>query len=167
MRVLALDQSILACGWALWETGWALPRCGVWELAGGLKHAGKAFVRLQRNIMAFHQEEPLDEVASEEVILVGTDKIDKLVALYGLKAHVMSFCEATGVRHSSTRDTRWRRHFIPPSNSTDWKWLAEKRCRELGIEVPDHNAAEACGLLAYRLDALGIQPPWAKTGALL
>lgn len=170
MRILALDQSILACGWALWETGWDRPQCGVWALADGLRWADRAFVRLQRNMNAIHQEDPLDDIASEEPILTPKDKVEKLVALYGLKAHIMSFCAATGVNHTSVGAARWRKHFIPPVfiNSTDdWKFLAVKRCRELGFDPADHNAAEACGILDYRLHVLGVQPPWAKAGELL
>lgn len=167
MRVLALDQSILACGWALWETGWDRPRCGVWPLADGLRYADRAFVRLQQNMMGIHREDPLDDIVSEEPILTPKDKVEKLVALYGLKAHIMSFSAATGVTHYSVGAARWRRHFIPPSNCDDWKFLAVKRCRELGFDPEDHNAAEACGILDYRVHMLGLQPPWAKAGALL
>lgn len=163
MRILALDQSILACGWSLWETGWDYPRCGVWELAPAIKWAGNAFVRLQRNINAIHGEDALDHIVSEEPILTPKDKVEKLVALYGLKAHIMSFCAATGVAHSTARAARWRRHFIPAvgSGSEDWKFLAVKRCRALGFDPQDHNAAEACGILDYQLDVLGVRPPWA------
>jgi len=162
MRILALDQSILSCGWALWETGWPTPQCGVWPLADGLRWADKAFVRLQRNIMVIHREDPLDHIVSEEPLLTPKDKVDKLVGLYGLQAHIMSFGAATGVPHHVAKQRRWRKHFIPDvgDGTPDWKFLAVKRCRALGFDPENHDAAEACGILDYQLDVLGVRAPW-------
>lgn len=168
MRVLALDQSLTSTGFALFESGWEKPVCGVWSLADSLKHMDRGFVRIQQNIMSLHREGALDYIVYEQPIKRPTDKLDKLIALYGLVAHIRSLCAAVGIPYFVAGIDRWRSHFIPPAPCTDdWKWLAVKRCRELGFDPENHDAAEACGILDYQLHVLGIQPPWAKTGALL
>lgn len=170
MRVLGLDQSLTSTGFALYESGWEKPVCGVWPLADSLRWMDRGFVRLQQNIMAIHKADPIDHIVYEEPIKRPTDKLDKLVALYGLVAHIMSFCAATGITIHSVGSSRWRKHFLRPqvvNGTDDWKWLAVKRCRELGFDPENHDAAEACGILDYQLHVLGVQPPWAKAGALL
>lgn len=168
MRVLALDQSVTSTGFAIWETGWEKPVCGIWPLAETLKQMDAGFVRIQREIMALHRIEPIDYLVYESPIKRPTDKLDKLIGLYGVVAHIRSFCAATGICYFVAGIDRWRSHFIPPAPSTDdWKYLAVKRCRELGWEPENHDAAEACGILDYQLHVLGVQPPWAMAGELL
>lgn len=168
MRILALDQSLTSCGFAIWETGEAKPQCGVWPLADSLRWMDRGFVRLQQNIMALHRADAIDHLVYEEPIKRPTDKLEKLIGLYGLVAHIMSFCAATGVSRHSVSSSRWRKHFIPAvgSGTEDWKFLAVKRCRALGFDPENHDAAEACGILDYQLDVLGIRPPWSQAETL-
>jgi hypothetical protein len=166
--VLALDLSVKSTGFALWSDSQAKPVCGTWELAGGIAHAAKAFVRLHRHLKDVYGLAPIDLIAFEDPLpphaVHGQTSIDVLKASAGLAAHVQSFSEAMGIRCCAVNQSTWRRHFLgamPRGTKTpDLKHLAMQRCRELGFEVIKHDAAEACGLLDYQLSIEGIIAPW-------
>lgn len=168
LTVLALDLSVKSTGFALWSDGQAKPVCGTWELAGGIAHAAKAFVRLHRHLKDVYGLAPIDLIAFEDPLpphaVHGQTSIDVLKASAGLAAHVQSFSEAMGIRRCAVHQATWRRHFLgamPRGVKTpDLKHLAMQRCRELGFEVIKHDAAEACGLLDYQLSIEGIIAPW-------
>ncbi len=168
ITVLALDLSVKSTGFAFWCDGMAKPASGTWELAGGVTHAPKAFVRLHRHLRDLNDAAPLDLIVFEDALpasrLHGHTNIDTLKAAAGLAAHVQSFAEAMGIRHRCVNLTTWRKHFIgsmPRGTKTaDFKHLAMTRCRELGFDVIKHDAAEACGLLDYELSVEGVLPPW-------
>jgi hypothetical protein len=170
MNFLALDLSVKSTGFALWSEGQALPVAGTWELAPGIAWAGRAFVRLHRNLADLHRVAAIDEIFYEEALtavhLRGFSNAETLAAAAGLAAHVQSFGEAMGVRHIAVHQATWRRHFLgkmPRGTKTpNLKALAMTRCRDLGFDVQKHDAAEACGLLDYQLHIAGIRPPWRK-----
>jgi hypothetical protein len=165
---VALDLSVKSTGFALWSEGQAKPAFGTWELAPSVDWAARAYVRLHRNLMDLQRLGEIDDLVFEEPIppakLQGFTNIDTLASAAGLAAHAMSFAEALGIRWRAVNLASWRRHFIgklPRGTKTpDLKAMAMRRCRELGFEVLKHDAAEACGLLDYRLSLEGIVPPW-------
>lgn len=168
ISVLALDLSISSTGFALFAGGGAKPVCGTWELAGGIKYAPKAYVRLHRNLRDLNDATPVHLVVYEDTVppfmLKGRSDAATIKALASLAGHVESFCAAMGIRCEAVNQSTWRRSFLgamPRGTKTaDWKHLAMTRCRELGFEVLKHDAAEACGLLDYALSIEGIVPPW-------
>jgi hypothetical protein len=168
ISLLALDLSIRSTGFAFWSDGMAKPAYGTWELAGDIDHAPRAFVRLHRRLKDINDATPIDVIAFEEAIpphmLHGNTNAKTVTAAAGLAAHVMSFGEALGIRYRAVSIGAWRRHFIgsqPRGTKTaDFKHLAMQRCRELGFNPAEHDAAEACGLLDYEMSVEGILPPW-------
>ena len=153
----------------MWSPGQERPACGTWELAHHIDFAARAFVRLHKGLLDLHRLEPIERLTFEEPIpghmLKGQTSADTLMALAGLAAHAMSFCEAMGIPYRSVPIAAWRRHWIgkmPRGTKTpDLKAFSMRRCRELGFPVLKHDAAEACGLLDYELHSEGVQRPWA------
>jgi hypothetical protein len=171
---LALDLSIRSTGFAWWKEGLAQPVCGTWELAPHIKYAARAFVRLHRRLLDLHDNNQIDDIVFEEAVpahkLHGNSNAVTIAAAAGLAAHVMSFGEAIGANWRPVSIGAWRRHFIgsmPRGTKTpEWKHLAMTRCREFGIEVLRHDAAEAFGMLDYQLSIEGIIPPWRQANIL-
>jgi hypothetical protein len=165
---LSLDLSVKSTGFALWSEGQALPVAGTWALAPGIAWAGRAYVRLHRNLMDLQAVSPIDEINFEEALtavhLRGFSNAETLAAAAGLAAHVQSFAEAFGIRYRAVHQATWRRHFLgkmPRGTKTaSLKHLAMTRCRELGFDVQKHDAAGACGLLDYQVSMAGIIAPW-------
>jgi hypothetical protein len=174
ISVLALDLSVKSTGFAIWHDQLAKPECGTWELAGGVAHAARGFVRLHRNLKDMNDATPIDRVVYEDTVpphmLKGHSDAATIKALAGLACHVESFCAAMGIRCQSVGLTTWRKHFVGSmprgTKSADFKHLAMTRCRELGIEVIKHDAAEAAGILDYALSVEGIIPPWREANLL-
>lgn len=168
LTVLALDLSVKSTGFALWSSGQTKPVSGTWELAGGIAHAPKAFVRLHRHLRDINDDTPVDLIVFEDPLpphaVHGQTSIDVLKASAGLAAHVQSFAEAMGIRCRGVHQQTWRRHFLGALprgvKSADYKHMAMTRCRELGFEPSKHDAAEALGLLDYELSIEGIIAPW-------
>jgi hypothetical protein len=168
LAVLALDLSIKSTGFAFWNSEMAKPAHGTWELAGGVSHAARAFVRLHRHLKDINDATPIDFVAYEDTVpphmLKGHSDAATIKALAGLAGHVESFCAAMGIRCAAIGLSTWRKHFIGSiprgTKPVDWKHMAMQRCRELGFDPAKHDAAEACGLLDYQLSVEGIVAPW-------
>jgi hypothetical protein len=168
ITILALDLSVKSTGFACWTDGMAKPACGTWELAGGVSHAPRGFVRLHRHLKDINDATPLHAAVYEDTVpphmLKGHSDAATIKALAGLACHVESFCAAMGIRCQAVNQSSWRRHFVGSmprgTKSADWKHLAMSRCRELGFEPTKHDAAEACGLLDYQLSIEGIIAPW-------
>jgi hypothetical protein len=159
ITVLALDLSMKSTGFAFFDEERAKPECGTWELAGGIKHAPRGYVRLHRNLRDLNDRFRFDLIVYEDPLpphsVHGHTSIDVLKASAGLAAHVESFAEAMGIAFRPVHQATWRRHFLGPmprgTKTGDLKHLAMARCRELGLEPTKHDAAEACGLLDYQL----------------
>lgn len=166
---IALDLSIRSAGYAHWTEGQERPVCGTWELAPHIDHAARAFVRLHQRLAEIHAASPIDDLVFEEAIppsmLRGQTNAQTLAAAAGLAAHAKSFCAALGIAWREVNISAWRRHFIgsiPRGTKTaDLKHMAMSRCRELGIDVVKHDAAEAFGLLSYAISFHSdVLPPW-------
>lgn len=171
---VALDLSIRSTGFAIWSEGQEKPAAGTWSLAPSIEWAGRAFVRLHKNLLDLHRVSPIDDLVFEEAIppfmLQGHTNAATVAAAAGLAAHAMSFAEAIGAKWRPVGIAAWRRHFIgkmPRGTKTpDLKHMAMKRCRELGFDPDKHDAAEALGLLDYQLHGAGITPPWRSQNIL-
>jgi hypothetical protein len=165
---LALDLSLSSTGFALWSEGMERPATGTWQLATSIAWAARGYVRLQRNIHDIHKVSPIDEIGIEEALppwaVHGQTNIKTLKAAAGMAAHAQSFAEAVGCRCREVNQATWRRHFLGVmkrgTKTKSLKDMAIQRCRELGIDVRRHDAAEAAGLLDYLISTDGIIPPW-------
>lgn len=165
-RYLALDQSLSSSGFAVWDEGDDLPRSGVWAAGNSIATRAHAFVAMHREIGALHRESPIRIIAYEQPIKVPSDKVEKLIGLYGLAAHIESIAsiKLIGVERIDARS--WRRTFLGPekdrknAGTERLKRMAVERCRDLGMDPETDDEADALGILDHLLHTQGIQPPW-------
>lgn len=169
MRILGLDPSKRAMGWALWAPGDQLAS-GIWSLGSELTSRGTVFARVHENMMALHRLGGIDAVFYEDLVNivpgspVPTNK-DSILLAAGIAGHIESFGEAMGFRViRAVHQATWRRHFIGKmprgTKSVDLKAMAMERCRQLGFRPAKHDQAEAIGILDYACDALNFTTPW-------
>lgn len=166
---LGLDLSKVSAGWAFWHEGLERPICGTWPLGSALTAPGTVFLRLHQHIHDLQKLGPLTALAYERPLHLGGQPMQSNAESHflavGLAAHVESYCEAKGIRPiMSVHQATWRRHFLGKmpraTTSAQLKGMAVRRCRQLGFDVFRHDAAEACGILDYLLDAQRVIPPW-------
>lgn len=162
-RYVALDQSLSCCGFALWDEGDDLARSGSWELAPNVKQRGMGFVDLFRYLAEFHKEKPITAIAVEQPIKRPTDKVEKLIALYGLVAVVETFAKARNIPCHVIGIGKWRASYYTSGERVgkpDWKRMAIMRSRQYGYDPLDDNEAEAIGILDHFLLSMEITPKW-------
>lgn len=163
MRILALDQSLSSCGFAVWNTDDPIPQSGAWPLAESVKQRALAFVGLRRQLIALHKAEPIDLIAHEKPIKLPSDKLDKLVGLYGLVAHIECFAASKRIRFVSVSAQEWRKTWfcgMDVAGRTDLKRMAIERARQFGMSPITDDEAEACGILDHVMHEERIMPPW-------
>lgn len=170
-RFLCLDQSLLSTGFALWDEGDALPKSGTWQLCEGIKYRALAFVGLHREIGAIHRERPITGLGYEQPIKTPSDKVEKLIGLYGMAAHAESICHVKGIPFFIIGARSWRSTFIGKEahgvGSDRVKRMAVERCRHFGMNPLTHDEAEAVGILDHYLHTLKIVPPWREANPFL
>lgn len=163
-RFLALDQSLSSTGFAVWDEGDALPRSGAWPLCDGIKSRPLAFVGIHQQIGALHRERAISAIAYEQPIKTPSDKVEKLIALYGLAAHIESIAHVKLIPFEVISARSWRSTFIGKEahgvGSDRVKRMAVERCRHFGMDPLTHDEAEAVGILDHYLHTLKIVPPW-------
>ena len=163
MRILALDQSPSNTGWALWDTGAELPRSGAWPLCEGIAKRALGFVELHRQLAAIQAESPIDVIAHETPVLMPTDKRDKLLAIYGVVAHIESYAHVKRIQLHTIPARDWRETWfngMVVKGRDDLKRAAIERCRQFSMDPRSDDEAEACGILDHIMHVLKITPPW-------
>lgn len=170
MRFVALDQSLSSCGYAVWDSGNPLPRSGAWPLCEGVGQRALAFLALRRELIALHKEEPIDILAHEKPIKMPSDKLDKLLGLYGLVAHIECFAAGKRIRCTSVDSRSWRATWfngMAVEGRTDLKRMAIERARQFGMDPVTDDEAEACGILDHVMHLEKITPPWRAANPML
>ena len=163
MRILALDQSLSSCGYAVWNTDDPIPQSGAWPLCEGVHQRAFAFLGLRRELIALHKADPFDIIAHEKPIKKPTDKLDKLLGLYGLVATIECFAAGKRVRCVSIDSRSWRATWfngMAVEGRTDLKRMAIERARQFGMDPITDDEAEACGILDHVMHGEKITPPW-------
>lgn len=170
-RFLALDQSLSSTGYAVWDEGDALPRSGAWPLCEGIKHRPHAFLGIHREVAAIHRERAIAMLAYEQPIKTPSDKVEKLIGLYGLAAHIESIAHVKLIPFEVISARSWRSTFIGKEahgvGSERVKRMAVERCRHFGMDPATHDEAEAVGILDHLLHTLKIVPPWREANPFL
>jgi len=169
VRILALDLSKTATGFACWGPEDSCVASGHWVLGSEWTDDGTVFAKLHERMTDLHTVGRIDAVFIEDAIdaraLHGHTNIDTLKLLSGLAAHAKSWSAAMGCRMlREVNMSTWRRHFIGKmkrgTRTVDLKEFAMRRCRELGFNPKRHDEAEALGLLDYACSDLGVTPFW-------
>lgn len=164
LRPLCLDQSLSCCGWARLD-GQGEPQIGHWHLADGVANRPAGFVQLHRNLESAWRADPFNLLTFEAPVKTRVDKVDKLVALYGLVAHVESWGRARGVRVVSIDQRHWRETFLGKGyrkgrDREQVKRAAVERARQYGMDPVNTDQAEAFGMLDHILLSHKLQPAW-------
>lgn len=170
MRILALDQSLSSCGYAVWNTDDPIPQSGAWPLCEGVNQRALAFLGLRRELRALHAQEPIDLIAHEKPIKLPSDKLDKLIGLYGLVAHIECFARGKRIRYVSINTRDWRNTWFFGMNvegRSDIKRLAIERARQFGMDPLTDDEAEACGILDHVMHLEKLTPPWRHANPFL
>lgn len=186
MRILTLDLSKVSTGWAVWQSGWSLPRYGSWTLGSPYTPPGAVFAKLHHNLSDLRAVMSFDVIYHEEAIdarnLSGNTNIKALRLASGLAAHVESFAYATGCRAHAINVSTWRKDFIGEQMVKDenakarakrkatggkasardaLKSLTMERCRQLGMKPANNDQGDAIGILDFALDFHEhVTPPW-------
>ena len=165
-RFLAIDQSLSSTGVASWVEGDDLPTLETWAEGCTIATRAHAFIAMHREIGAAHRERPIHTIAYEQPIKVASDKVEKLIGLYGLAAHIESIAEIRRIATERIDARSWRRTFLGPerdrkkAGTEKLKRLAVERSRDLGMDPETDDQADAIGILDHFLHTQGIQPPW-------
>ena len=175
MRILALDQSESATGYAVWGEDDARAVTG-WKVLGSeYTSPGRVFANIHELMTDLNQLGRIDAVFYETPRhLSGWNEhsnANSHLLLVGLAAHIESWTAAMSCRCRSVNMATWRRHFIGAmkrgTKKADLKAFAMQRARELGFKPARHDEAEAIGILDFACDALGILPYWRAANPLV
>lgn len=159
MRLLALDQSITSCGWVVTDGQQA--QSGAWHLADNIPGRAGGFSMLRRHLTRLHKAEPLTLIAYETPIKTPVDKVEKLIALYGLVAVLEGWAYTNRVPVISIAQQDWRATWLGKTRKDDdKKRLAVLRARDFGFDPTTHDEAEAIGIADHVLHLQKITPAW-------
>jgi hypothetical protein len=169
VRILALDLSKRAAGFASWAPGDAVVASGVWALGSEFTSRGTVFCRLHQAMSDLNRCGTIDAVFYERPRhLEGFNNqsdAETHALLVGLAMHAESWGEAMGCRHiREVPMASWRRRFLDRpkrgTKSADLKDMAMAAARGFGFKPAKHDEAEAIGILDWAADQLGLDVPW-------
>lgn len=169
MRIVALDMSKSATGWACWAPGDDRVASGVWQLGSEFTSRGRVYCKLHENLMALHALGAIEALFFEDSINIMPGAVptnlESVRLSAGLCAHAESLGEALGFRIiRPVNQVTWRREFLGKmrrgTRKAELKDFAMQRCRQLGFRPQGHDEAEAIGILDYACTALDLVPFW-------
>jgi Holliday junction resolvasome RuvABC endonuclease subunit len=105
------------------------------------------------------------DVFIEAPIIVSDRSAHTMVALMQLTGAVRTAAARAGVRVHMVASSTVRKHFLGNGRPDDPKRAVKERCRLLGYEVADDNAADACAVWNYGISK--VCPKWSPNGTLL
>lgn len=163
--LLALDLSSVATGFAFGDESCGAPKTGVWRLPGAaddvfdrtLSVLGESIVSLCRVIKAkwVAIEAPIIAYGSEKNRSAHTAAT--MLLLTGV-ARGAAYT-ATKRNASLVASSTVRKHFVGQGFPDNPKQAVLARCRLLGWQVEQHDAADAAALFAYEMSVH--EPKWA------
>jgi hypothetical protein len=169
MRILALDQSPSSTGFALWDEGAIVT--GAWPLCEGIARRAIGFNEISSRLLDVHRAAPIDLIAYEQPIKRPSDKVEKLIALYGVAAMIEAFCQKRHIRCFVIGQHQWRESYFGKKHgikgSEDLKRAAIVRGRQYGFDPITHDEAEAIAILDHQLLSMKIMPAWREANPFL
>lgn len=162
MRVAALDLSSKT-GWAVWDGSAPRPILGTKQLVGWGYEIGSTLEFWRLWLGDFVTGHKPEFVAIEAPFIPDHgdgSTIMRQCALFGFTCWALKQC---GIRVEQVHSATWRKHFLGSGRgkTDDLKEEAKARCRALGWTFPDHNAAEAGGILCWAIhQRLSLVAPW-------
>lgn len=180
MRVGALDLSSKT-GHAAWNGTAERPVLGTKTLVGWQYDVGTMLEFWRRWLGDWIRTHQPEYVAVEAPFIPDHGGGDVILKQAGLFAFTMWAFKSANIRAEQVHSASWRKHFIgcgmldrrdsrvqrgeKPGEAM--KRLAVMRARALGWDFPDHNAAEAGGILTWAInERLQLAAPWRDQGLL-
>ena len=150
MNLMAGDLS-KSLGWAF-VRDWGTPQWGTHELPrGGHVPDARVFHEFRTWLYdRFAWFKP--DVFAVEAPMVGGSVKTAAGLLIGLEAHAAEICHDLGIRYERVAVNTVRLHFCGSGHAD--KDDVGMKCRSLGWQVADHNAADALALLSYTRDCI-------------
>ena len=144
--ILALDLGT--------TTGWAYGRAGVlvsgvWNLKGSrFEGGGMRFLRFQGLLDELHKSSPVGRIGYEEVRRhAGTDAAHVYGGLQGV---LTAWAEDQGIPYEGVPVGTIKKFWTGKGNAN--KEVMVDACVKRGIEVTDHNEADAVALLSFLME---------------
>jgi hypothetical protein len=149
MRVLALDLATRS-GFAVDGPNTCPPIAGTYTLASKGSARGLSFLRFSEWLYEMIGAHDVGLVAYEAPIF-GNVPMNKNTGtlLIGLGAMCEMMATSRNVAYFSAHIQTVRAHFVGAGRPAKPKEAVMGRCRMLGWDVPDHNAADAAAVWAY------------------
>jgi len=169
MRYAAFDISSKT-GWGVWDGHAPQPTLGVKTIVGWDYDAGSMLELYRKWLGDFLRAYRPQRVGIEALFLaphLDFPTIGKQVALVSFTQWA---CKAAGVPCSLIYAASWRKSWYGSARgrTDDFKNMAVNRCLDLGWDAPDHNAAEAGGILDHLVTEIGKEtPPWRSSHLLM
>lgn len=157
-RVLAFDQAT--------NTGYAVDRPGGGDnpLCGSFRcdrdddpdAFGDSFVEFEQKVSDLIAVHAPDLVAFEQPMVVRGNNIkttaQTIRLLFGYAAIIELVATRQGIECREINNTEWKRHFV--GNGAASKPEVAQRCRLLGWNPQNYDAADACGIWDYARHSL-------------
>lgn len=165
MRALGLDLSS-RIGWAIWDGASPLPVLGKKRVLHFDRDEGFMLEALRQWLGSLLKDHAIEAVAVEGPAMGAHSDAPTIYRQAMIHGMVAWACHCLQLPRYSVSPASWRKSFIGfgargKRRDVNWKGLALQRARALGADPPDHNSAEAFGVLDYLLFIqLGLMPPW-------
>lgn len=149
--LLALDIASLT-GWALGGPADGAPRTGTW-LLHGLDDYGldRSLATLHETVREFCRCHAVEIVAIEAPMTPQGRSAHTATALISLVAVARAAVQRHGARLRLVHVQTVRKHFVGQGRPDNPKQAVMDRCRLLGWQFEDDNAADAAALWAYAM----------------
>ncbi|MES2289311.1 MAG: hypothetical protein V4530_06185 [Pseudomonadota bacterium] len=170
MRYAAFDLSSKT-GWGVWDGAREKPILGTKQIVGWDYDAGTMLELYRQWLGEFLRLHRPQRIALESWYIaphLDGKTIGKQIMLSGFTQWA---CKAAKIPFHLVTAGQWRKTWygsaaLPQGN--DWKLMASHRCRTIGWDAVDHNAAEAAGLLDHLITQYGREtPPWRSEHMLM
>lgn len=165
MRALAFDLSSRT-GWAAWDGVSPLPTLGKKRVLHFDRGEGEMLEHWRLWLGSMLAEHRPDVIACEAPAMGAHSDQPTIYRQAMLLGMVAWAAHVSGIPRHAIGPATWRKSFIGFGTrgkrvGVDWKALALQRARALGADPPDHNSAEAFGVLDNLITVqLKLDAPW-------
>ena len=162
MRIAALDLSSKT-GWAVHDGKRHAPLLGTKQLVGWGYDTGSMLEHWRLWLGEFFKAHDPELVAIEAWMLPQHGDGRTILKQAGLLGFTEWCCKISGRKVEIVYAASWRKTFLGSAHgkTDELKQKSLEACRALGWNPPDHNAADAAGVLHHAIDAIAkVQSPW-------
>lgn len=162
MRYAAFDLSSKT-GWGVWDGHAPQPQLGVKPIVGWDYDAGSMLELYRKWLGDFLRAHRPQRIGIEAMFIAPHLDAPTIFKQVALVSFTQWAAKAAAIPCTLIYSASWRKTWYGSATgrTDDFKIMAENRCRDLGWPAPDHNAAEAAGILDHLVTQIGKEtPPW-------